>query len=122
MFIRKKVKMLKNGKESVIYYAVKNFKKDEKTVIKETISLGQFPTLEIALSENLRYLAKMEECLARPFSEYEKAVIVGGIDFVTVPMPLKEVEKKKEKIVEMRDKLKVKVDKFKSFQTEESPK
>jgi hypothetical protein len=111
MFIRKRVRKLKNESNSVAYQAVENYR--EKGKVKQRIvSLGACPNPKEVLDLDLRYLEILRKQLEIPLSEYKQNKVVCGLYVVVVPMTLKQAEKKRREILEKYEKQRMKVAKL----------
>lgn len=113
MFIRKRVRKLKNGNESVKYQAVESYREGKK-VKQKIVSLGNYSNPEEFLKENIRYLKKIEEQLKMPLSEYKELKSAFGICVIEVPMIKKKAERKRDEIVRRYKKQKSKIAKLDS--------
>lgn len=113
MFIRKRVRKLKDESNSVIYQAVESYR--EKGKVKQRIvSLGTCPNPKEVLDLNLRYLENLRQQLELPLSEYIQNKVAFGLYAVEVPMTLKQAEKKRREILEKYEKQRMKVAKLES--------
>lgn len=99
MFIRKREKKLKNGKVSVTYQAVKSYRQGKK-VKQDVINLGKSSDVREVLKEELRFLERMRKDLEVPISAYLEARWRTGLGLVVVAVPLKEAEKRRNKLLE----------------------
>jgi len=111
MFIRKRVRKLKKGKESITYQMIESFR--EKGKIKQRIvSMGNCSSPEEFLKQNIKYLEVLERQLKIPLSEYKELKSAFGVCIVEVPMIKKKAEKKRGKLVKRYKKQKSKLAKL----------
>ena len=98
MFIKKRTKKLKDGKVSVTYQAVRSYRQGKK-VKQDVISLGKSSDVREVLKEELRFLERMRKDLEIPISEYREARWRTGLGLIVVAVPLKEAERRRNKLL-----------------------
>lgn len=99
MWIRKRIRKLKDGNTSVSFQAIETFR-DKGKVKQKIVSLGSFSNPKEALEEELRFLKRTRKDLDVPLSEYKEVKVAFGLYPLTVPVPLKKAEKMRKKIEE----------------------
>ncbi len=97
MFIRKKIRKLKNGKIGIYYQAVESYRKEGK-VKQRVVALGENPNIREVLKEEVRFLRRMEKDLKVPVSKYKEVRWRRGFGLVIEFLPIKIAEKRKNKL------------------------
>ena len=116
MFIRARIRKLKDGENSIFYQAVESKRLNGK-VIKDVISLGEYPTIEKALEWELRVMQTLEKNLEYPVTEYKE--IRHSVRYnrpVAVLLPVKIAEKRREKLLERFEKQKARIAELKRWE------
>jgi len=98
MFIRKRTKKLKNGKESVRYQAVESYRKNGK-VKQRVVALGEYDNPSEALKQELLCLKRAKKDLSVPISKYKEACWRRGVGLVVLAVPIKKAKKKRAEIL-----------------------
>jgi hypothetical protein len=88
MFIRKRVRKLKNESNSVTYQAVENYREKGK-VRQRVISLGKNPKIIEVLNEEIRFAERMRKDLDYPISKYTEVRWKRNWGLVVVAVPEK---------------------------------
>ena len=114
MFIKKRTKKLKNGNITTTYQAVKSYRQGKK-VKQDVISLGKSPDVREVLKEELRFLERMRKDLEVPISAYLEARWRTVLGLVIVAVPLKEAERRRNKLLEQYKKQGKRVAKLESL-------
>lgn len=100
MFIRKRIKKLKDGTVSVTYQAVRSYRENGK-VKQRIVSLGSCFNPKELLEIELKGLELLRKRLDVPLSEYKQGKVAFGLYVVEVPMTLKQAEKKRTEILKI---------------------
>jgi hypothetical protein len=109
MFIRERIRKLKDGGSSTFYQAVESKRQNGK-VVKDVISLGEYPTIEKALEWELKVLQRIEKNVNHPITEYRE--IRHSVRYnrpVVVALPVKTAEKRRKWWLEKSEKQKARI-------------
>ncbi|MFZ2193161.1 MAG: hypothetical protein WAV31_02870 [Candidatus Moraniibacteriota bacterium] len=96
MFIKKRIRKLRDGKKSFFYQAVQSKRIDGK-VVKKVISLGEYPSIEEAIKWELKVLRRIEQSVNYPITEYKE--VRHSVRYnkpVVVTLPVKTAEKRRQ--------------------------
>lgn len=96
MFIRKRIINLVDGTSSIFYQAVESRRVDGK-VVRNVISLGEYPTIEEAMKWELKVLQRIKQNVNYPITEYKE--IRHSVRYnrpIIVNLPIKTAEKRRQ--------------------------